>query len=273
MKKFAILFIGALFILSSCEETEAPIYDQGSQQALVSWESNTSSVGVLPGQSVTTTIEINVSRQSSSDRIVNLSISDASTSGAENYSVPATVTIPANTYFASFDVTITDGSLDLTPTTIVINLDDVEEGGNTTTNTHTISAFELAPLTGTYLIEQVSAEIDGPTLATGTEVEVSFVSTTRRSFDTANYPNYCSTPNTFTFDLVPDASGVAGEIVVPAQNSNCPCSSGANWFGPANGTNSTYDLNDDSVFFITFADDVQEDCGPVADTTYRFTKQ
>lgn len=270
MKKFAILLIGALFILSSCEETESPIYDQGSQQTLVSFGSTSSSVGLLPGQSTTTTIELNVSRQSSVERTVTISVAEASTSGVENYSLPATVTIPANSYFATFEVAITDGSLELTPSTIIINLDSIDDGGNTTTDTHTISAFELAPLTGSYLIEQVSAEIDGPTLSTGTVVEVSYVSSTQRSFETANYPNYCSTPNTFTFDLV---GGITGDIVVPVQDSNCPCSSGANWFGPAIGTNATYDLNDDAVFFVTFADDVQADCGPVQDTTYRFTKQ
>ncbi|AXG67903.1 hypothetical protein KORDIASMS9_00085 [Kordia sp. SMS9] len=271
MKKFAILFIGALFLLTSCEETESPIYDQGSQQTLVSWGSPSTSVGVFPGQTVNTTIEINASRQSTVERTVTISVSEESSSAAaENYIIPTSFTIPANTYFASFDVTITDASLGLTPSTIVLNLDTVDDGGNTTTNIHTISAFELAPLTGEYLIEQTSALIDGPTLATGTVVEVNYVSSTQRSFDTANYPNYCSTPNTFTFDLV---GGVTGEIVVPVQNSNCPCSSGANWFGPADGPNETYDLNDDSVFFVTFADDVQEDCGAVADTTYRFTKQ
>lgn len=270
MKKFAILFIGALFFLTSCEETESPIYDQGSQQALVSWGSNTSSVGVLPGQTVTTTIDINVSRQSSSDRTVTISISDDTTSDAANYIVPATVVIPANTYFSSFDVTITDSTLELTPATVVITLDSVDEGGNTTTNTHTISAFELAPLTGEYLIEQVSAEIDGPTLATGTVVDVSYVSATQRSFPTTNYPNYCTPEMDFVFNLV---GGITGEIVVPTQNSVCSCGDPSNWFGPADGANETYDLNDDSVFFVTFADDVQENCGPVADTTYRFTKQ
>lgn len=270
MKKFAILFIGALFILTSCEETESPIYDQGSQQTLVSWASASTSVGVLPGQTVSTMVEINASRQSTSDRTVTISVSEDSSSGAENYVIPTSITIPANTYFASFEVSITDSSLGLIPSTIILNLDTVDDGGNTTTNIHTISAFELAPLTGEYLIEQTSALIDGPTLSDGTVVEVNYVSSTQRSFDTANYPAYCSTPNTFTFDLV---GGVTGDIVVPVQNSNCPCASGANWFGPANGPNETYDLNDDAVFFVTFADDVQEDCGPVADTTYRFTKQ
>lgn len=271
MKKIAILLIGCFFFLTSCEETESPIYDQVNGQTLVSFNRiNTSSVGVLPGQTVTTSVQLSVSKLSSSARTVAISIDDSSSSAAENYSIPASVTIPADSYFTTFDVTVTDNSLELTPSTIVIKLDSVDDGGAVTTNTHTISAFELAPLTGSYLIEQTSALIDGPTLSTGTVVEVSFVSSTRRSFMTSNYPNYCSTANEFVFDLV---GGITGDIVVPAQNSNCPCTSGTNWFGPAGGTNSTYDLNDDSVFFITFADDVQEDCGAVADTTYKFTKQ
>ncbi|WP_459211054.1 hypothetical protein [Aquimarina rhabdastrellae] len=119
---------------------------------------------------------------------------------------------------------------------------------------------------GNYLIEQTSPFVDGPTLSHNTVVELSASSGSSRSFQTSNYPLYCSTPNTFTIDFV------CGEIIVPQQDSNCVCGDGGNWFGPAV-VSTTYDPNDDSGFTITFTDDAQSDCASPAQTSYKFTKQ
>ncbi|MEP0262810.1 hypothetical protein [Dokdonia sp.] len=120
---------------------------------------------------------------------------------------------------------------------------------------------------GEYLIEEITPYVDGPTFADGSVVEVLIGSTdTERLFFTPNYPDYCSTPNDFNFLFV------CGEIVVPIQESNCSCSSGADYFGPTDAP-ANYDANDDTVFFVTFENDVQSDCASPEITTYRFTKQ
>ncbi|WP_299677344.1 hypothetical protein [uncultured Dokdonia sp.] len=120
---------------------------------------------------------------------------------------------------------------------------------------------------GNYLIEEITPYVDGPTFADGTVVEVSVGNTdTERLFFTPNYPDYCSTPNDFNFLFV------CGEIIVPIQESNCACNTGADFFGPTD-TPENYDANDDSVFFVTFENDVQSDCAPPEITTYKFTKQ
>jgi len=120
---------------------------------------------------------------------------------------------------------------------------------------------------GDYLIEQISAEVDGPTLSTGTVVSVEIGETsTARVFQTANYPNYCATLRPFVLDLI------CGTITVPSQNSGCACGDGADWFTDPEVPN-TYDISDDSVFEITFTDDAQSNCSSPAQTTYRFTKQ
>lgn len=120
---------------------------------------------------------------------------------------------------------------------------------------------------GSYLIEEITDYVDGPTFDDGATVDVTVGDfSTERVFFTANYPDYCSTPNDFRFTLV------CGTVTVPFQESNCVCGDGTDFFGPAE-VPSMYDLADDSVFLLTFSNDTQTDCGPPQDTTYRFTKQ
>ncbi len=120
---------------------------------------------------------------------------------------------------------------------------------------------------GNYLMEQITAEVDGFTLSSGTITTLTVGDTSvERVFDTFNYPTYCGTNNPFKFELV------CGEVVVPNQNSNCACGDGGDWFTDAT-VRSTYDINDDSVFEVTFTDDAQSNCSSPVQTTYRFTKQ
>lgn len=120
---------------------------------------------------------------------------------------------------------------------------------------------------GDYLIEQVSGLIDGPTLSDGTVVTLVIGDTSvDRVFQTANYPNYCSTLRDFTIQFI------CGEIAIPSQNSGCACGDGGDWFTDPE-VRETYDPNDDSVFLVTFTDDAQSNCSSPAQTTYRFTKQ
>ncbi len=126
------------------------------------------------------------------------------------------------------------------------------------------------PFTGEYLIEQTTAELDGPALSSGTVVEVTAPTPTIRAFETLNYPAYindCGAIATFRFSLI------CGEVKIPSQTSNCNCSSGAEYF-TAPDVNATYDEFDDSEFFITFTENKLGDCGGTpGQTTYKFTKQ
>lgn len=120
---------------------------------------------------------------------------------------------------------------------------------------------------GDYLIEQTSGLVDGPTLSDGEIVTLVVGETSvERVFQTANYPDYCTTLRDFTIELI------CGEIKIPTQNSGCACTSGGDWFSDPI-VRETYDPNDDSVFLITFTDDTQSDCSSPVQTTYRFTKQ
>lgn len=133
--------------------------------------------------------------------------------------------------------------------------------------TPVVCNLENTSFIGDYLIEEITPYVDGPTFDDGSVVTVEIGDTdTERFFLTSNYPDYCSTPNDFRFLFV------CGEIVIPTQESNCACSSGADFFG-ASDSPANYDATDDSVFFITFLNDTLSDCAPPAITTYKLTKQ
>ena len=154
----------------------------------------------------------------------------------------------------------------------------VDNAGGIITGGFFASPFQYAPtvicpvpetfMVGEYFIEEITPYVDGPTFDDMSIVTVKVGDfSTERFFLTSNYPDYCTTPNDFRYTLV------CGNILVPLQESNCACGSGADYFGPPLGDPSTYDLGDDSVFELTFGNDLQSDCVAPEDTTYRFTKQ
>jgi hypothetical protein len=133
--------------------------------------------------------------------------------------------------------------------------------------TPVVCNLENTAFVGEYLIEETTPYVDGPTFDDGSIVTVEIGDTdTERFFLTNNYPDYCSTLNDFRFLFV------CGEIVIPTQESNCACSSGADFFG-ASDSPANYDATDDSVFFISFLNDTLNDCGAPVVTTYKLTKQ
>jgi len=131
--------------------------------------------------------------------------------------------------------------------------------------TNVVCPVPESAFTGDYLMEQISPYIDGPTLSDGAVVTLE-AEGTKRIFQTQNYPDYCGSFYPFTIDLL------CGEIAIPTQSNACVCGDGTDWFTDPE-TRETFDVEDDSVFIITFTDDTQSDCGAPAETTYQFTKQ
>jgi len=127
--------------------------------------------------------------------------------------------------------------------------------------------------TGMYLIEEVT-DIDpvkGPVLSNGSIVEVVETSDTQRQFQTENYPNLC--PDnfmSFTFELECAADV---RMIVNDQVGTCDCS-GNYMFGIADNPETWSITDDDSEFFLSFTNDVSNDCGDGSNqVTYKFTQQ
>lgn len=276
MKKIIIVFILALF-LNSCSKNESALYDPNGQ-GLVYFASTTSRLDIILDGEGQVQIPINVSSLSSVDRTVNLEILDSSTADSQNYSMPASVVIPANEYSGVLVINGVDVTAETTTEIIVLKITSVAGGGNLVISpvTHEVSVSQSCPVDptkfiGNYLIEETTPFVDGPTLSHGTVIELKHLNanapTTERKFSTKNYGNYCSPFRDFFFDLS------CGEVIVRAnQPSTCTCTAAGLFFGPAI-VPSTFDADDDSVFYMTFTNDVTGDCSPAVQTTYKFTKQ
>jgi len=232
--------------------------DGGSGTYFVSGESENFKIRVVS----TTTSDI--------EREYNLTIDPTSTSLPSEYNLlSSSVTIPAGDFFGEFEVEgLVDGATE-EGSNLILKL----IGQNAMVDTEfVLNIVKSCPLeatfTGDYLIEQITPYVDGPTLDDGAIVTVytTDASEFQRGFLTANFTDYCVTPNEFLFELS------CGKVTVPIENS-CNCSCAGNYFFGAPDISSTYSSDDDSQFELTFTDDVYGDCGSTAQTTYRFTKQ
>jgi hypothetical protein len=276
MKKIKILTaFFALISILACEQEEENInniYDPTSGQSLTSFSSSSSDLAVVIDGVGTVDVMFEVSSVSTSDRTISVSINEESTANPENYTLASnTVVIPANQHMGVLTIDGVDMSVETAPETIILDIADTSYDTVYNRSSHTVNIFQVCPIpadyfVGTYLLEQVSAYVDGPTLSDGATVEVVASGDTSRSFSTETYPDYCGGSFLdFRVNLV------CNEFVVPNQDTICRCNEVSDWFGPAV-LNDSYDLSDDSELFITFTDDQQSDCGAPAQTRYKLTK-
>ena len=278
MKKIAILFIGALFILTSCEETQSPIYD--GSQTLAYFNGTSSTLEVEINDTNTVDISVGVSTTSSTDRTVSVSVDADNTSATSGmYSFSSTVTIPANEFFGTLTVTGIDDGLTPAGETLSLKIDSVD-GGIGSSQVHTVSLVEICPIastfaTGMYNLNFVSGGIAAagfaPALGTGITVElVGGTASTERTFNVKCYPSFGFTnpPVDFSFSLVCGTTVSNG--LLDGQVSGVGCG-GSIAFGPAP-TPGVYTVGDDTNISINFAEDTEEICGSVAVTSYTLTK-
>tara|TARA_B100001248_G_scaffold258019_1_gene241472 strand:+ start:4649 stop:5461 length:813 start_codon:yes stop_codon:yes gene_type:complete len=270
MKKIAYLILPLFtFVFFACEDKQAEVY---SGESITYFTQTTATYPVEAGSAFE--VGIVVSDASSSPRGFVVEVDqDLTTALPNSYSMDMNPSIDADSYTASFNVygevtNVVAGQV------LVLNLVAVEgsnlAGFDTTISiTMNPSCPIEADFTGDYLIEEITPYVDGPTLADGSIVTVSPVTgnATQRTFNSANYPNYCSTPNAFTFELN------CGQILMAGEGTQCNCSCGGNlWFTNA-AEPTSYDPADDSMFEVSFTNDAYSDCGAPQTTTYRFTKQ
>ena len=274
MKKiiYSLLAIALVFSCQDQDDHGVTVNDYNGLENVTYFTSGTSATYFVSPGSGNFNITIGSTGVTSVDRTYEIVVDASSTavSGVE-YSLPSTsVTIPAGSYFGDLSVQgIPDGATEA-GSTLVLSLSG---GDSMESSSFTLSIVKSCPLeadfTGSYLIEQITPYIDGPTLDDGAVVTVYTIdggNQFQRGFLTANFTDYCNTPNEFIFELN------CGSVLVPTDQS-CNCSCAGNYFFGAPDVPSTYTYNDDTVFELTFTDDVTNDCGADAQTTYRFTKQ
>ncbi|WP_299437898.1 hypothetical protein [uncultured Aquimarina sp.] len=269
MKKYFLITLLMTIILSSCEEDKI-IFD--GSQTLIAFSSNMVDLPIEIDATGSIDVTVNVTTLSTSERTFNVTVvEDETTAGAASYSF-GSIVVPPNAYNGILTINGVDDNVTTTPEKLVLK---ISEGSDfiTPTENLTVNVFQVCPVdeslfTGMYRIDEITPFLSGsgPALNDGGIVEVT-ADGLARVFNTPNFPNFCSTPRPFTFNLI------CNEIVVPLQNTNCACNSGTDYFGPSTSGHASYDTNDDSVFEVTFSNDVQNDCGagPIQ-TIYRFNK-
>ncbi|WP_460219959.1 hypothetical protein [Psychroserpens sp. MEBiC05023] len=278
MKKIKIvvlsLMVAAFF---GCDENDNinTTFDSVNGQTLVAFAGTSTNLPILIDGTGSADISVEVSTVSSTDRNVSYTIvteGDATTVLPANYMLSPSILVPANSHIGTLTVTgIDDENLGTAAETLTIVITDIDGGGTINDAPHVINLFQVCPvpetfMIGNYLMEQVTPFLGGSATLSDGSITTITADGTSRTFDTFNYPVFCTTNNPFTFNLV------CNEINVPTQRCNCVCNTGTDWFTQPTVAES-YDLSDDTEFFLTFTDDTQADCGATAQTTYKFTKQ
>jgi len=269
--KILFVFFTTIFI-TSCGENEFTTYDDSIAKPLIGFSNTTAALPVSERSSTTIQIPVDVSTTSSSERTFPVSV-ESTELDPSAYSL-GVITIPANSYNGTLEVTGDDVNVSTEVIELLVKIDENDDY-TFSNGTISIEVFEDNPFTGEYLIEQITDIPDGVGATLGNQTIVSIKASGDnaefRSFETVNYPNFCpSTLISFTFELKNDNT-----ISLPLQPTSCGCGGSANYFdffGPAI-TPSTYDIDNDEVFEVSFTEDTRSTCGSPLQTTYRFTKQ
>ena len=274
MKNLIKIFILSL-IVSSCGEFEPVVYDNINGQTLLKFTQGSSDLRVEINDVGEAQIEVSSSTLDDVDRSFNLVVDPSSTSAQENYNVPATVVIPANSYTGTFTVTGVDVSVETTTKTIVVGI--TSNDGSVSNGNHTINIFEICPipedyLVGSYMIEDVMAVV-GPD--NGTENFASGIVTISVNPD-------ASTERIFEVGVLPAFAGnrtialglVCNKLILSDVDPNLTCGGGiAYLLVQAGDNNSSYDISDDSELIVNYLEDPEGSCGGPFDSSFRLIKQ
>ncbi len=264
-------------LVVSCEDTQPVIYD--GQQTLISFGKTSSTLAVTIDDTGTVDIQVVASTLSTEARTFNVKLNAAKTNtDLQNFTLPATVTIPANEYFGVLTVTGMDFDLETTTELIVISLEGSSGSTVVTSIEHTISIKQvcpiIAPFAGAYAMTQLTAinPDDGVPVFSDQIVTIVVVEATTRKF-VATYLEGLGIgqpASTVPFTLL------CNDVIVgPAIATGLSCGgTPAITLGPAT-VPSNYDASDDSVFELTLTEYVTDGgCGANPyQVTFRFTKQ
>jgi hypothetical protein len=271
--KFLTLFFATAVFLSGCKQNENVQFDTVNGQTIASFQGANASMPVDINTGVgSVDVQLNVTTSSTTDRTVNVSVvTEKTTADAAMYSFNSSVIIPAGSYNGTLSINGTSTGLNAGDAKALVLAVSSIDNGSVSTSEHTVNLFLVCPVpeglyTGSYLIEQTSPYVDGPSLSDGSIVDVTALDNDTRIFQSENYPQYCNTFRDFTFNLV------CGQVTIDTQDTNCRCADATGWFS-APTVPETFSLTDDSTFLLTFTDDTKGDCGPPQQTTYKFTKQ
>ena len=256
MKKLFFL-ITTMLILVSCDDDQRVIYDTENGQTLVAFNVPSVNLPIVIDDVGSVDVQINVTTASPQDRSFPVEVVTSSTTAPTgSYSVPSTVTIPANQFTGTLRINGIDENVETTPTVLIVKIGEGSEH-IASTRTLRVSVFQVCPipdtfLIGTYLLEQISGISPFGITAFGTQVvQVTSKGPTTRTFNYAYDPGGFESPYFMDLELVCNEFSISGTI--QPGNGTLGCGSGS--IGQSTGdVASTYDVSDDSIITLNVAD-------------------
>ncbi|GAK93849.1 endonuclease I [Nonlabens ulvanivorans] len=274
---FKYLGVALAILMVSCEAD--PLIYNGNSNPLISFSSPSYNLEIVIDATGSLDVPVNASSLSSTDRTIGVEvIATETTALAGSYSVPATVTIPANEYSGILTIDGTDiAGVDTNALNLQIAL--TAGSGYTAGPNANVSVFQVCPVdaaffTGDYQMTHLVFNGFGvPTFGFGTIVTLSNAGGTSRTFPAPYAPDLGS------FSAVTWEFGLScNEVVWTAtQDSGIGCAA-----TPANielstadaafGNGGAYDPLNDASFTMNLVDDDADDCGARTNVSILMTK-
>jgi len=277
---FKIIFtITITTLLFSCSDEDPIIYNgtEGANRTFLSFPGNTFTLPVAIDATGSVGITLNSSTKSAIERTFSIELDVAETTANPlTYTLPSTVTIPADSYQGTLTIDGADNNLvDNNVTQIIFSLANLPSNVDIDENKIQVNVIEVCPIPedymmGDYMIVDVAATV-GPD--NGTEnfaagiINITANTPTSRSFTAGILPAFAG-DREVTMDLV------CNSIVLNDVDPNLTCDSGANSYiyTSAGANNSLYDLNSDLTFTINYIEDPQGSCGGPFNSSFMITK-
>lgn len=271
------LLLGVLLSVMSCDETIDPVIFNGVEsenRTFLTFANSTANLPITIDDTGSVDLILNASTMSSTDRVFNISLDSESNADPSTYTLPNTVTIPANSYQGVLTITgVDNGLVDATVKQIIFSLSDLPETVDLDLNRIVVNVFEVCPVPDTYLVGNYALADDGSgNLLSGT-VNVRIGATpTERVFETTFLPGTgVDTVLDVTINLACNLFNLSNDIDISVS-----CTGGNPPYyiltSAGNANNSSYSLTSDMVHTVTYLSDPFESCGSMSIQSFTLTK-
>ena len=247
--KYIAAALATALIVTNCEY-EPVIYDNVNGQSLLSFDRTTLDVPVdidTGNFERSQEITVLISTISSEDRTFQVAASDESTVDPSNYQLPTSITVPADSYSATFSIDFQDADLETVTETLILEL--TGEGVSFDAPL-TLNVFQVCPIPDTYFVGayqcfDVTSRFGIPNFDEVVDVQIGDTATSR-VFTTNwfNGPDFQVTLNLVCNQLIFSTTSETGYVAGTPQEPIV--------VQPAAENSSTYDLSDDSFFSIEY---------------------
>lgn len=140
MKKYLLLILAVVSLsIVGCNYD-----DEIAEPNYVTFEAGSPDVGIDENSSRTYDVKVYSANVVGSDRVIDVEVSESSTLDAGAYTVPATVTIPANSNEGVLTVSLEDVNVDFASETLILSL--VPQSGLSTGKSITLNVRQVCPV-------------------------------------------------------------------------------------------------------------------------------